>query len=60
MITTAHSVLIGINLNKEVCMELQTGYTDEEICKSLMSELKGLSDAEWAMLDDSDNASTVK
>lgn len=31
-------------------VELQTGYTDEEICKSLMSELEGLSDEEWDML----------
>lgn len=41
-----------IGLNKEVnpLVELQTGYTDEEICKSLMSELEGLSDEEWDML----------
>lgn len=32
-------------------MELQTGYTDEEICKSLISELESLSDEEWEMLE---------
>lgn len=41
-------------------MDLYVTHTDEEISKSLMTELEGLSDAEWAMLDDSDNATTVK
>lgn len=37
-------------------MDLYVTHTDEEISKSLMTELEGLSDAEWAMLDNSDNA----
>lgn len=32
-------------------MGLQTVYTDEEICKSLISELESLSDEEWGMLE---------
>ena len=36
-------------------MGLYVTHTDEEISKSLMAELEGLSDAEWAMLDNSDN-----
>lgn len=41
-------------------MDLYVTHTDEEICKSLMTELDGLSDAEWAMLDNSDDTTTVK
>lgn len=26
-------------------------YSDEEMCESLMDELRGLSDEEWEMLD---------
>ena len=37
-------------------MDLYVTYTAEEISKSLMTELEGLSDAEWAMLGNSDNA----
>lgn len=40
---------------KEEYMGLYVTHTDEEISKSLMAELEGLSDAEWAMLDNSDN-----
>lgn len=39
-----------------VVMTYDITFTDEEISKSLMTELEGLSDAQWAMLGNSDNS----
>lgn len=42
-------------------MNLQLLYTDEEVCESFMEELEGLTDEEWAMLDEmSNNSANLK
>lgn len=39
-------------------MNLQPLYTDQEICESFMEELEGLTDEEWAMLDEMSSNNT--